>query len=222
MNCAALILLRGGSKGLPGKNLKLLHDKPLYAWVVDEAQKSGLFPEIYISTESDKVKLSIARRYGSRIQILDRPDWLASDETSSDEVVKFHLSEIRAEIICLIQATSPLTRAGQFRQALKKMRDEECDSLLTATRQRMFIWRPDGTAVNYDPACRPRRQEFAGEMVENGAFYLTKRWVWEKYANRLGGKIALYEMDAEQAIEIDTHFDWKIIDAIVSDNEKNS
>ena len=103
----------------------------------------------------------------------------------------------------LIQATSPLTRAEDFRAAKHKFLSENLDSLLTAVQSKRFFWTRAGAPVNYDAMRRPAHQDFEGYLVENGAFYLTSAKLLEDHHCRLGGRIGIHEMAAETAIEID-------------------
>ncbi|CAK9039868.1 unnamed protein product [Durusdinium trenchii] len=123
---------------------------------------------------------------------------------------------------CLIQATSPLTTPYHFREAIALFKRHQADSLVTAVRSNRFRWRidPDGAAhaENYLPAKRPRRQDWDGELIENGAFYLTKKDVLEKDNCRLGGKIALYEMPEHTFVELDSPVDWSIMECLCKEH----
>ena len=120
------------------------------------------------------------------------------------------------DILCLVQATSPFIVPEDFVKGLAQLRADKADSLVTAVRTHRFMWRVDAasgeaSAKNYEPLRRPRRQDWDGELIENGAFYLTRKAVWERHACRLGGKIALYEMAEHTMVELDSPTDWAIV-----------
>src|SRR5690606_27465465 len=121
--------------------------------------------------------------------------------------------------IVLIQATSPLTSSADLDAALVQMDREGADSLLTGTHEFRFRWAagPDGvaSATNYDPVARPRRQDWGGELVENGAFYVTSREALLRTRCRLSGKVAFYPMPPHTAVEIDNPEDWQVLEALV-------
>lgn len=123
--------------------------------------------------------------------------------------------EVDFDVICLVQATSPMTLAADFLASRKQFLTSNADSLVTATRTKRFFWTPSGEPLNYHPAARPRRQDFAGSMIENGAFYFTRREILERERCRLGGSISVFEMSAESELEIDEPDDWKAAEAIL-------
>ena len=114
-------------------------------------------------------------------------------------------------VLCTIQATSPLLTATNLDQAARQFADQGCDSMLSAVREKRFFWHDDCTPINYTPSARPRRQDFTGTFMENGAFYMTRRSILEQHACRLGGKIGIYEMPPETALEIDEPRDRKSV-----------
>jgi len=132
----------------------------------------------------------------------------------------FVASHPEYDILCLIQATSPLIVPQDFRDGLRKMASAKADSLVTAVRAHRFLWAVDessgtASAKNYDPLNRPRRQDWDGELIENGAFYMTKKAVLEKESCRLGGRIALHEMAEHTLTELDSSVDWQIVSHMV-------
>ncbi|MCX6350260.1 MAG: HAD hydrolase family protein [Bacteroidetes bacterium] len=205
----ALIPLRGGSKSILNKNIKSLAGKPLCLYSLEAAHQSGVFDEVIVSTDSEEIA-DVVRKAGLGTKISMRPAELATD-TASTEAVMLHIaSEFSFDVMCLIQATSPFTTAEDFQKAYQKFTKENLDSLVTGVRTKRFFWNENGTAVNYNPLKRPRRQDFDGYIMENGAFYFTKKEILEKEQCRLGGKIGVYEMPEHTALEIDEPFDWQL------------
>ena len=208
----ALIPLRGGSKSIPLKNIKKIAGKPLCYWTIEAAKKTGYFEEIWVSTDHPKIK-STALSLGARV--IDRPARYASDTASTESVMLHFMRNVDFDLLVTFQATSPLTTAKDVKEAMKKFDEEKLDSLLTVVELKKFFWSEKGKSLNYDYKNRPRRQDFTGSLAENGAFYITKRKVLEKYKNRLGGKIGVYKMSEETAYEIDEKLDWVIVEQLL-------
>ncbi len=203
----ALIPLRGGSKGIPKKNIKMLAGKPLCQWAIDSALESQVFDRIIVSTDSTEIADTVYKWNGTKVDIMIRPAELAQDDTPTEKVM-LHIAETEAfETMCLIQATCPLTEPYDFREARAKFLSWGCDSMLTVTELKRFVWEPvvNGlvTPVNYDPRHRPMREKIDELYVETGNFYFTKRWVLEELKSRLDGMIGRYIIDKERAVDID-------------------
>jgi len=210
----ALIPLRGGSKSIPYKNIKDIAGKPLCAWVLEAASFSKLIDEVYVSTDSEKI-IDVVSGLSLPVKISKRDPSLATDSASTESVMLDFMNRVDFDILVTIQATSPLTRSKDLDLAIKQFMDNNLDSLLTGVRIKRFFWTDNSKPINYDPLNRPRRQEFKGWIVENGAFYLTKRNILKKFKCRLGGKIGIYEMPSEAAHEIDEPMDWNVLENIL-------
>lgn len=207
----ALIPLRGGSKSIPYKNIKEIAGHPLAYWTCKAAVDAGFIDEVYVSTEDPKIKAAV-EAFGLGIKVIDRPAELAQD-TSSTESVMIHFSEnVSFDILVTLQATSPMTTGDNLRSAYSAFNEKGYDSMLTGVLSKRFYWTREGMPLNYDPGQRPRRQDFVGTIVENGAFYITKREILQDHKNRLGGKIGVYEMSEETCVEIDEPADWEIVE----------
>jgi len=218
-NIVALVPLRGGSKGIPDKNIRLLAGKPLCAWVLEAACLSGVFSKVVVSTDSPKIA-DVVRALGLAVDILERPAEYATDTASTESVMLHAASALAFDVLVTIQATSPLVLPDDFRQARDQFATGGFDTLLTAVRTKRFFWRDGGSALNYDPQLRPRRQDFSGSLVENGAFYFTKRSILEQSSCRLGGRIGIYEMAPETMAEIDEPEDWQVVERALRQRER--
>jgi len=209
----ALIPARCGSKAIPFKNIKIFNGKPLVYWSLIAAQQSNKIDEIYVATDCIKIK-SVVNSFGfSKVKIFDREAENANDLATTESVMLEFIGKNNfddKDLFILIQATSPLTQTADLDQALEQLKIEKSDSLLTCVRTKRFFWDNDGTPSNYDFNNRPRRQEFNGTLMENGAFYINTIGNIKKYKNRLSGEISIYEMDEFTSIEIDEEDDWII------------
>lgn len=215
MRWVALLPLRGGSKSIPGKNLRIFAGRPLYAWSLEAALASGCFDTIYVASDDAAIRDDARTRFGSRIEVVDRAPENATDTASSEAVMLELAAKVPSDVLALIQATSPLTRAEDLRAARLRFERDGLDSLLTGVEVKRFFWRHDGQPLNYDPAHRPRRQDFAGTVMENGAFYFTRSSLLTQTGVRLGGRIGVHVMHEECAAELDEPADWQLTEALL-------
>lgn len=214
----SLVPLRGGSKSIPYKNIKEIAGKPLCYWVLKAASSSKYIDEVWVSTDDKKIK-DVVLSFELGVKVIDRPAELAED-SSSTELVMLHFAEhVDFDILNLIQATAPFTTSGDLDNAIEQFKQEGDDSMLTGVLYKKFYWTPDGKPLNYDYLNRPRRQEFEGVVNENGAFYLTKKEILGKNKNRLGGKIGIFLMPEEKAVDIDEPSDWPLAEAVLKNRK---
>jgi YrbI family 3-deoxy-D-manno-octulosonate 8-phosphate phosphatase len=210
----ALVPLRGGSKSIPRKNVRPIAGRPLCAWALEAALACPAVEEVWVSTEDEGIR-SAAARIDVRVRVLDRPTSLAQDTSSTESVMLHFARHVAFDWLVTLQATSPLTTADDVSRGLDLVARRRLDSVLTTTRTRRFLWSDDGRPLNYDPRRRPRRQDFAGTHVENGAFYVTRRGVLTRTRCRLGGKIGILEMAPETTVEIDEPEDWGTVERLL-------
>lgn len=216
----AFIPARCGSKSIKFKNIKLFCNKPLIYWNIKELDISPSIDEIIVATDCDKIEKVVKSFKISKVKIYRREKKNANDKSSSESVMIEYLNKSnyhKNDIFILVQATSPLTESEDFENALNHYIDQGSDSLLTCVRKKQFIWSDYKKPINYDYNKRPRRQDFKGVLVENGAFYINSIGKIMKSNNRLYGKISIYEMDEQKAIEIDEKNDWFIAEKLMYD-----
>lgn len=216
----AIIPARGGSKGVPSKNIRPLHGNPLIAYSILDAQEAKLVDRVYITTDDSEIA-QVSKEYGA--DIINRPSEFATDTASSESALVHALQAIeqagiQPELIVFLQCTSPLRTGLDIDHAIEKLRTENADSLLSVSPSHRFIWEEvDGIAksINYDYRNRKRRQDMNPQYVENGSIYIFKPWVLKELDNRLGGKIALFPMSEAAAHEIDSIVDFKIVESLL-------
>lgn len=223
MNILSVIPARGGSKGIPKKNLKLLLNNPLIHYSIKASLASDYVTKTVVSSDSKEI-LSTAKDAGA--ETILRPDGLALDTSPTEPSMLHALDEVEKEgfhpdAIMLLQPTSPFRSTKDIDGAVKTFLENDADSLLSVTPSHSFIWNaPDGkaTALNYDYKNRPRRQDRDPEFVENGSIYITKTDLFRKHKNRLCGKISLFVMEEYKKIEIDSETDFKFIEYIMNEH----
>ncbi|HKU65877.1 MAG TPA: acylneuraminate cytidylyltransferase family protein [Rhizomicrobium sp.] len=218
----AVIAARGGSKGIPHKNLLPLCGKPLIAWSVEQARAAKGITEVAVSSDSDEI-LAVAERHGA-IGV-KRPGAISGD-TASSESAWLHALDAREaatgpfDLVLSLQATSPIRETSDLDRAFAQYTAERWDSMLSACEvEDFFNWRklPDGgaDAVNYDWRSRRRRQEIEKRYLENGSFYITPATRLRQTQNRLGGRIGLFLMERHKMFQIDRPEDIKLCEAIL-------
>lgn len=217
MKIVSLIPLRWGSKSIPYKNIKIIWWQPLCNRTINASLWSELINETRVSTDDDKIKEIALKAWA---KVIDRPKEFWTDTASTESVMSHFMENINFDILVTIQATSPLTASKDLDSALNKFFDEWYDSMLTWVLTKRFFRTKEWKSLNYDFMHRPRRQEFGWTIMENGAFYITKKEILQKYWNRLWGNIWVYEMEEKHAIEIDEPSDWIALECLLSQNSK--
>lgn len=229
----ALIPVRGGSKSIPFKNIKPLCGKPLVYWTIKAACSCNYIDKVFVSTDSKIIKETVnGFKEGSesclfsKMEVIDRSAQSASDTASTESVMLEFAEKYAFDNIVLIQATSPLLQSSDLDRGFITFQSEGTDSVLSVVLQKRFIWKTDEDGfsypTNYDVFHRPRRQDFDGFFVENGAFYITSKNCFRKSRNRVSGSIKPVVMDEDSYFEIDEPSDWFVIEAIMKKRVTNA
>lgn len=215
----AFVPVRGGSKSIPGKNIKNLCGKPLVYWVLKELSQSNSIDEIILATDSIEIKELVKQFNLDKVTFYDRNKENANDMASTESVMLEYIYYAKNlndyDLFMLVQATSPFTKSLDFETAINQLMNSDSNSLLTCARIKRFFWNDDGAPLNYDYNHRPRRQDFHGNLVENGAFYINTVGNIKKFKNRLSGKIEIYEMPEFTSVEIDEEEDWLVAESLM-------
>ena len=221
------IPVRGGSKSIPLKNIKVLNGKPLIYWALKASLFCKYADKVYISTDSDEIKEVVKSlitdkelsNFDHKLSIVDRSNDTATDTASTESAMLEFAEHYEFDNICLVQATSPLLRAEDLNNGFEVFSQENVDSVLSVVKQKRFNWHINNKGyaepINYDYNNRPRRQEFDGYYVENGAFYITSKENLLKSKNRISGNIKLVEMNECSYYEIDEPDDFLLIESIM-------
>ncbi|MBQ3945253.1 MAG: acylneuraminate cytidylyltransferase [Alphaproteobacteria bacterium] len=214
----AFIPVRGGSKSIPLKNIKPFCGKPLVCWNIEALESCPLVDSIVVATDSDNIWSIVESQNYKKTHLYRRSAQNASDNASTESVMLEYIEFAKLaeeDLFMLVQATSPLTETVHFTEALNSYLEGKYDSMLTCVRNRRFFWNEDGNSINYDYRNRPRRQNFAGMLMENGAFYINTVKNILRDRNRLSGEIGIYEMPEYTATEIDEPDDWIILEQLM-------
>jgi YrbI family 3-deoxy-D-manno-octulosonate 8-phosphate phosphatase len=214
----AIIPVRGGSKGVPGKNLRRVAGRSLTARAVDAARAAGEIDRVVVSTDSAEITLE-ARSAGAEVVI--RPDDISGDTASSEAALLHALGALTpaADILVFIQATSPFIDPRDLDAAIRRVRDGDEDVVFAATETFAFLWEqtPDGAVgVNHDKTVRPRRQDRDAQFQETGAFYVMRAGGFIEAGHRFFGRVGIAEVDYARSLEIDTARELEIAGLIAS------
>jgi N-acylneuraminate cytidylyltransferase len=216
-----IIPARGGSKGIPGKNIRPLAGKPLIVWSIEQGLAAATADRVIVSTDDPDIA-AISQNAGA--EVIERPAELSGDEASSESAIAHVLQTLTErgqspDNVIFLQCTSPIRSPGAIDEAFAEFQNRQADSLLSVSPSHKFLWTRNregfGVPQNYDPLNRPRRQEMANTYQENGSFYIFSRACFERFGNRLGERIALYVMSEEASYEIDSPTDFFIVETLM-------
>ena len=223
MNVVAIILARGGSKGVPKKNIIDFCGKPLIAWTIDNCIKGGA-NSVWVSSDSDEI-LEISSKYGANK--IKRPDEIAGDFATSESawlhaIDYIELEEDKIDWVLAPQVTSPLRDASDISKAITLAKENIHDSFFSCSvAEDLYFWEKGNNgnldSVNYDWRNRKRRQDIPKQFIENGSFYLFKPQVLKNTNNRFGSNIGLVEMEFWKMFEIDSYDDLKMCSALMKE-----
>ena len=205
MKIVSVILARGGSKGIPKKNIVDLCGKPLIAWTIEASQQSSVH-ETWISTD-DKEIADIADELG--VNVLLRPQELAMDTSSSEEALLHFANNVQFDILVFIQPTSPLLLAQDINAGLDLM--TKYTSVFSGYKEHWLPRWDDNKPLNWDISNRPRRQDKKEIFIENGAFYITTKQELFASGLRYSGNIGIVEMLPSRSFQIDTNDDLSLV-----------
>lgn len=214
----ALVPIRKESKGIVGKNMKTLIDRPLVCWVLDTIVKSKAFDEIFVASDCDSAKRIINNRYGSSVRIFNRSTESAADDCNVGRVVNEFLQANQyspQDIFVLFQATSPFTSTSDIYHLLSSLSHHDTDGIIACNRLKRFRWSERGECLDYTSQHKPMRQQYPGFLVECGAFYAARiknivTYYNGHYVFNLSGKITPIEVSNQTAVDIDEPIDWII------------
>ena len=215
----AFVPARGGSTGIPRKNLQDLAGAPLVAHAIGQGLASERIDRVVMTSEDAEIR-GVGSRYGA--EVISRPDDFIHDNTTQevDRLLMWCVEELesrgeRVDVGVLLYATSPLRLPGTIDEAVRLVTEGGCDSALTLTEDSTYLWRRTGetaTPINYDPKTRgPRQKEAWNQWAENKAVYAFRRDLLMDTGCRLGGRIGVVEMDGWRSVDVDRPDDLELV-----------
>lgn len=219
MKTLALVPARCGSKSISFKNIRDFCGKPLIYWCLKSLSESSRIDEIYVATDCMEIE-DIVNGFGlEKVHVYRRSSKNSADESSTESVMLefIYSNAIKtkdSDLLILSQLTNPFTKSLDYDLAIQSLIESDADSILSGALIKRFFWDKTGKPYNYDYKNRPRRQDFDGVILENGAFYINSIENIKKYENRLSGKIRIHEMPEHSQIELDEPHDWLIAESL--------
>lgn len=209
----AVIPARAGSKGIPRKNVRIMVDKPLISYAIENALKSKFITDIVVSTDDNEVK-TIALKYG--VQVINRPEFLCRDDVTLDSVVYHAYSEVKQrgnyEIIITLQPTSPLLKVETLDVAIEEYIEKDVDTTISVVNRPHLAWGEENGEIVPLYKNRVNRQYLPPHYSETGAFVITNSKSISK-ESRFGKKIGMFEVPENESIDIDNQQDWVLAEA---------
>lgn len=221
MSVVAIIPARGGSKGIPRKNVRPLAGVPLIAYTIDAALAASRIDRVVVSTDDDEI-CDISLAWGA--EVVRRPSGLAGDSAPSEAALLHTLDTLEAaahavDLVLMMQCTSPLRRPADLDKAVQLLETERYDSVFAGVEVHHFRWRRAGSVmerVNFAVGARPMRQEREPEFVETGSFYVTTRALLRQTGLRLGGRVGCYTLPLPYTFDIDSSDDLLVCEALLA------
>ena len=232
MKVLGLILARGGSKGIPKKNIKLLDGKPLIVYTIESALKSKVFDHLIVSTDSEEIA-KVAREAGAEVPFM-RPDELSGDTVWSRDCVKHAVLECERifdeiyDYVIELPCIAPLRNEHHILEAYKILREEDCDSVTSVTQmqdkhpvrmKRITEGLLKDFTTEFPEGEGSRRQDLEPCFIRNGAIYaMTRNCIVEKFS-RHGNRCIPYIMKEEVSVNIDTIIDFELAELLIKEKE---
>lgn len=211
MNILIIIPARGGSKGIPRKNLRALANKPLISYSIQNALTSKFNPDVYVSTEDQEI-LTVSKKLGAKVHKRCEDD--AKDATTLDPVIFHALSAIKKlenknyDLVITLQPTSPLLKVNSIDNAIEMMiYNSSIDTIISAVNDTHLTWNKENGKFKANYVKRVNRQQLPEVYKETGGFLITRsQYITEN--NRIGSNVHLFELTDKESIDIDTYADW--------------
>jgi len=217
----AIIPARGGSKGIPRKNVKRLNGKPLIGYIIETVLKVDEIDRVIVSTEDPEI-VAVAKEFGAEVPFV-RPEELAGDEIGTLPVLQHAVNYLekkenyKPEVIVLLYATSPMLSNSRIGEAIRLIKEKNFDSLLSVVEDRGHYWIENNEKYERLYPNNPTNRQFMKPLLkENGAIYITKRDFLMEKDEIVGGSIGFLVMEERETIDIDELLDFEIVEIIMS------
>lgn len=221
MEVLAIIPARGGSKGIPRKNVRPLAGKPLIAHTINQARAAQTVTRVVVSTDDDEIA-SVSQEYGA--EVVNRPAEISGDRASSEAALLHVLDELEKsenyipELLVFLQCTSPLRLPADIDGGVQTLLSSGSDSLLGVTPFTLFLWRQEkdgANGINHDKHHRPMRQEMEPQFLETGVLYVMRTAGFRAARHRFFGKTELYVIPEKRCLDINQPLDFLIAETVM-------
>jgi len=210
MNILAIIPARGGSKGIPLKNIRELGGKPLIYYAIRNAMESKYINHIVVATDNMEIANKV-RLYPPNIEIIMRPPDISHDLSKTEETLLYVIKRIKADIVVTLEPTNPFIEARYIDKAIETVKDYDSCALVV---EDYGFFLDDAGILE-----RPMRQEKVPRLREAGGCWVTKAETLIEWENRLGGNIGFIVVPKRCAIHLDDEDDWEMAEALICYNK---
>jgi len=211
-----LVPMRHHSQRVPEKNFRLLAGKPLYHHIITTLLSIQRIHKVVVDTESSTIIAGLKKNFPSVI-ILERPEFLRADTVPMNDILLYDTSQVEADVYLQTHSTNPLLKVETINQAIDAflVAFPARDSLFSVTRLQTRLWDKNGRAINHDPSVLLQTQDLPPVFEENSCLYMFTKEILEKRHNRLGDNPLMFEMDADEAWDIDDELDFSITEFLM-------
>lgn len=212
----ALVPMRHHSQRVPGKNYRLLGEKPLFHHIIETLSRVEEITDVVVDTDSPEV-MSGLQKYFPHVQIIERPEHLRADEIPMNEILMHDTAQIPADFYLQTHSTNPLLKAGSISKAIQSLLNNypSYDSLFSVTRWQTRLWDQLGRAINHNPTILLQTQDLPPVYEENSCIYIFRRETLKGRRNRIGERPIMFEIDAAEAWDIDEELDFELTDFLM-------
>jgi CMP-N-acetylneuraminic acid synthetase len=214
---AALVPMRHHSQRVPGKNYRMIAGKPLYAHIIETLLQVPELSTIIVDTDSDVILEGLQKNYPS-VTCLRRPEQLRADDIPMNEILIHDTSEIQADFYLQTHSTNPLLKAETISRGINELLDHypAYDSLFGVTRRQVRLWDQLGRPINHNPAVLLQTQNLPPVFEENSCMYIFTRSHLTARRNRLGERPMMFEIDPQEAFDVDNEVDFSITEMMLN------
>ena len=221
MKLAALVPMRHHSQRVPGKNYRPLAGKPLYQHIIETLLAVPEIETVMVDTDSEPVMDGVRRLFPT-VKLIQRPEHLRADDVPMNNILLHDTAQVNAEFYLQTHSTNPLLKAQTISQGIQKFFAEypKYDSLFSVTRLQTRLYFQDGRAINHNPLELIQTQDLPPVYEENSCMYLFTRENLARKHHRIGDSPLMFEIDADEAWDIDEELDFEITDFLMKRREK--
>ncbi len=221
MKLAALVPMRHHSQRVPGKNYRPLAGKPLYQHIIETLLAVPEIDTVMVDTDSEPVMDGVRRLFPT-VKLIQRPEHLRADDVPMNEILLHDTAQVDAEFYLQTHSTNPLLKSATISQGIQQFFSEypKYDSLFSVTRLQTRLYFQDGRAINHNPLELIQTQDLPPVYEENSCLYLFTRENLARKRHRIGDAPLMFEIDADEAWDIDEELDFEITDFLMKRREK--
>ena len=215
-NLVALVPMRHHSQRVPGKNYRLLAGKPLFHHVIETLLAVPAITQIAVDTDSDPVMESLGAEF-PQVTIINRPQHLRADAIPMNDILMYDTGQFQADFYLQTHSTNPLLKPETVSRAIQSLLSDYPihDSLFSVTRWQTRLYFQDGRAINHDPTVLIQTQDLPPVYEENSCLYIFTRENLIRRHHRIGETPIMFEVDADEAWDIDEELDFAITDFLL-------